>query len=92
MFKYLNIHKHTMTVKTITVSEEAYEAFKSLKSSNESFSDLMMRVAKRRPLSDFFGILSPETADRMEKTIRKMRDKRNLAHKARIKRIVEELG
>ena len=52
MFK----HKHNMTTKTITVTEEAYNAFKRLKVDDESFSDLMKRMSKRRiTISELYG-------------------------------------
>lgn len=80
-----------MAVKTITVTESAYNALKVMKSTNESFSKLILRISKRRPLSDFFGVISPESGKRMETSILKSRKARNLAHKARVKAIVGEL-
>lgn len=81
-----------MSVKTITVTENAYEALKKMKEPNESFSDIILRVAKRRPLDDFFGVLSKESGDRLEKAIMKARKRRNLAHKERIKKISKDLS
>lgn len=80
-----------MATKTITVTEGAYEAMKSLKASSESFSELFMRISKRKPLSSFFGVLSAESGERFEKAILEARKKRNEAHQARIKKIVEAL-
>ncbi len=81
-----------MVVKTITVTESAYEALKSLKSINESFSETILRVAKRRPLSDFFGILSKESGDALEKNILEMRKRSLKSHKERMKMIAEEFS
>ncbi len=78
-----------MAVKTITVTENAYDALKSLKEPNESFSETLLRVAKRKPLSQFYGVLSKESADRLEKAIMERRRERNKAHQARLKRIAE---
>lgn len=90
-FIYINIFKHKyMAVKTITVKESAYEALKSLQLSRESFSDTILRIAKRKSLSLFYGVLSKKTGERLEKGILTMRKKRNEAHKARIKQIIEE--
>ncbi|MBI4919295.1 antitoxin VapB family protein [archaeon] len=47
-----------MTVKTITVTEEAYTAFARMKSPGESFSELMKRVSNTHPtVSDICGVL-----------------------------------
>ncbi len=78
-----------MVVKTITIKKNAYEALKSLKLARESFSDTILRIAKRKSLSAFFGILSSKTGEHMEKEIFKIRVRRNIAHKARIKGIVK---
>ena len=78
-----------MVVKTITIKKNAYEALKSLKLARESFSDTILRISKRKSLSAFFGILSSKTGERMEKEIFKIRERRNIVHKARIKGIVK---
>lgn len=78
-----------MAVKTITVTEDAYEALKSLKASQESFSETILRVAKRKPLSDFFGVLSKESGERLEKTVYELRKRRNEVHRERMKRIIK---
>ncbi|MBI4170280.1 MAG: antitoxin VapB family protein [Candidatus Aenigmarchaeota archaeon] len=80
-----------MATKTITVTESAYEALKSLKEKNESFSETILRVAKRKPLSAFYGAWSKETADKVEKHIRETRKMHSKLHQERIKRIDEEL-
>ncbi len=65
-----------MVVKTITVTEEAYHRLKSRKTADESFSDVIIRLTKRPPLSDFVGVLSPRTADAMWKAIEEDRARR----------------
>lgn len=80
-----------MTTKTITVTEDAYTALKALKGTRESFSETILRVAKKRPLSDFFGVLSKKSGERLEKTVLEMRKKRDEVRKERMKRIVAEL-
>ncbi len=65
-----------MTVKTITVTEEAYRSLKARKTGEESFSDVILRLTKRRPLRDFVGILSPESADALLTAIDEDRAKR----------------
>lgn len=68
-----------MAVKTITVTEEAYRRLRARKTGGESFSDVILRLTKRRPLSDFAGILRPETADAMRRAIEEDRQRRRKA-------------
>jgi len=52
-----------MAHKTLTISEEAYEALARLKREGESFTDLINRITKvvrKRPLRDFAGRLKDE--------------------------------
>ena len=52
-----------MTTKTITVTEEAYALLSSLKSAQESFSHLFIRIAREKSLADkYFGILKGDVA------------------------------
>ena len=58
-----------MAVKTITITEDAYRRLKSRKLGDESFSDVILRLTKRRPLRDFVGILTPGSADAIRRAI-----------------------
>ena len=80
-----------MAVKTITVTEDAYAAVKSMKGPGESFSDTFLRISKRRALSSFFGALSGEAGERFERAILEARKRRNKAHQGRMKEIIEAL-
>jgi len=91
MFKYLNMYQHSMVFKTITVTVPAYEALKSLKTDSESFSDLALRLAKRRKLSDFFGVISKEAGESMEKVIMDRRKVTRDLHVKRMKMISEAM-
>ena len=67
-----------MADKTLTISEEAYDALSHLKSQNESFTDVILRLSKRREvgrLSDYVKTVAPnrELADNIEKTSRRLR-------------------
>ena len=64
-----------IATKTLTITEDAYGLLKQHKMENESFSEEIARVLSPRPfkLSDFFGILSDESADALEKNIKDMR-------------------
>ncbi len=81
-----------MTVKTITVTEDAYEALKAVKQETESFSQTILRVTRRRPLSNFFGVLSKESGERLEQVIEDMRKRRNNAHQKRLKELSKSLA
>ena len=80
-----------MSTRTITVTEDAYEALKSLKAVNESFSETILRVAKRKPLSEFYGTWSKETANKVEKNIREARQLHRNLHEKRVQKIDKEL-
>ena len=73
MFK----HKHTMTIKTITITEEAYGCIKSLKNDNESFSELFKRLGKRQmKVKDIVGALghSEEEARAFQERVKSIRE------------------
>jgi predicted CopG family antitoxin len=80
-----------MAVKTITVTKTAYDALKAMKSANESFSEMILRISKRKPLSAFFGVISKETGERMERAIADSRRARDLDHLKRVKEIARAL-
>lgn len=63
-----------MTVKTITVTEEAYDALKRVKAESESFSKVIIRVTKgKNNLDKFVGILSEKDAERIKRNIKEFR-------------------
>ncbi|HTT34777.1 MAG TPA: antitoxin VapB family protein [Thermoplasmata archaeon] len=51
-----------MAVRTITVTDEAYRRLRAQKGEAESFSEVVLRLTRRKPLSDFAGVLSHEAA------------------------------
>ncbi|MDP3728155.1 MAG: antitoxin VapB family protein [bacterium] len=67
-----------MVVKTITVTEEAYEKIKGLKREKESFSQLFIRIVNGQKVNirDFLGVvnLSEKEAKEWEKEMKKTRD------------------
>ena len=81
-----------MATKTISITEEAYERLKYKKNERESFSEVINRITNKRNLTDFFGILSREEADLLEKTIEKNRKTHSKLHEKRIKNIVKEMS
>ena len=78
-----------MAVKTIT--EGAYFALKNLKGVNESFSDTILRVSKKRSLSEFVGILSEASGARLEAHVVEMRKKHLKSRQERMNRIVARM-
>ena len=56
-----------MVTKTITVTEDAYETIKGLKTEEESFSDLFLRLGERKStVNSFFGLLSGDATEARE--------------------------
>lgn len=64
-----------MVTKTVTVTEDAYDAIKRLKYGNESFSDLFLRLGSK-PLTarDVVGVLkhTPEESRAYVESVRKL--------------------
>jgi predicted CopG family antitoxin len=52
-----------MVTKTITITENAYEAVKRLKKTDESFSDLFLRMGKKATIRDLVGVLKMNRAE-----------------------------
>ena len=66
--------------KSIALSHEAYSKLKARKLPGETFTDVILRLTarRRRPSSDFVGILSPKSAESIRKGVegdRKVRRK-----------------
>jgi len=63
-----------MPHRTITISLEAYEALLRLKRPGESFSDLILRLARSVPdLSELEGVWSDVPEERIEEVLRSIR-------------------
>ncbi len=76
-----------MAVKTITVTEKAYETLKARKVASESFSEAIMRIAGRKSLLEFAGALSKESADRLEKSIKEIRRRHTESYRRTLKKV-----
>lgn len=74
-----------MATKTITVTEDAYEAIKRLKYEEESFSDLFKRLAGT-PLTvkDIIGICKPDETGSLKDQVLLMRKQIGLGLRKRI--------
>ncbi len=64
-----------MSVKTITITEEAYNHLKSAKSGDESFTEAIIRITKKNPLDALVGILTKDDANELRENIKDIRQK-----------------
>lgn len=81
-----------MGTKTISITESAYKKLFNLKKENESFSMVIERVTGKVNLNDFFGVLSKESADKLEKTIKNERREHKKMHLLRNKKLKEDFS
>lgn len=64
--KYIIHHDLPMSSKTITIRKEVYEELRRIKGESESFSDLLLRLARNsngRKLERFFGAWDIDDAE-----------------------------
>ncbi len=66
-----------MVIKSLTITEEAYNALKTLKYNNESFSEVILRLSKEKIglVSKYFGVLKSEEGKNFELRVKKNRVK-----------------
>lgn len=83
-----------MTIKSLTITEDAYDALKAIKHGDESFSNVILRISKekRDHIEKYFGILkdSPGSAEEWVEDIKKKRkeaDKESEEHQKKLKKI-----
>ena len=60
-----------MATKTITISLDAYERLKAKKASNDSFTDIILKLTRKRNTLDYIRSLKPKTelTDNIEKAM-----------------------
>ncbi|MFA1612259.1 antitoxin VapB family protein [Halobellus rubicundus] len=63
--------------KSIRLSEEAYDRLAAHKRDDETFSDVVLRLAGERSLLDLAGILSDEEADALREAVEERRTRRS---------------
>jgi len=71
---------------TIAISYEPFRRLKARQKPGESYSDVVLRALGRPRLTDFAGILSPESANRLRKTIEEDRTRRRRIDARRVSR------
>ncbi len=77
-----------MSVKTVTLSEDAYAALAALKKQGESFSDVVRRLARgNRSLLEFAGDWKAIPADEMREYLAFL-EKSDELSQSRLKRVV----
>lgn len=62
-----------MATKTITITEDAYNILKSSKNDDESFTDAIVRIAKKDTLSELAGVLTKKDATELRESIKASR-------------------
>ena len=80
-----------MATKNISITEEAYMRLASLRREHESFSEIINRLTNKRRLLDFAGVLSEESAEKIEGHIMKRRAELDKERAHRRKKILEQL-
>lgn len=63
--------------KSVRLSEEAYDRLAAHKREDETFSDVVLRLAGERSLLELAGILSDEEADELRDAIEEHRARRH---------------
>ncbi len=62
--------------KSIRLSEDAYERLAAHKREDETFSDVVMRLAGERSLLEIAGVFSDEEADELREAVAERRKRR----------------
>ncbi|TXT54075.1 MAG: hypothetical protein BAJATHORv1_90024 [Candidatus Thorarchaeota archaeon] len=79
-----------MGYKTISLSEEAYAILKKAKRENESFSQVVIRLAQRRTLSDFIGCISEESVSKLTYALADFRQERSKVWSKSMEELVKD--
>jgi len=64
-----------MATKNISITDEAYNRLTRLRKRNESFSEIIIDITGNVKLMDFFGAISKNSGDKLEKKIHALRNK-----------------
>ena len=82
-----------MATKNISMTEEAYRILERNKKENDSFSKVIVREMGKKSnfdkLREFYGILSKEAGDALEKSIKESRKEHARLHEIRHKKLME---
>ena len=72
-----------MPVRTITITDAAYERLAAQKRAGESFTDVILRLTGRRSLTDLPAMISPTEARALAEAVLAARDERRDARRRR---------
>ena len=64
-----------MATKTVTISEEAYNLLRNIKEEKESFTEAIIKIARKDSLSKLAGALTKEEASELRRHIALSREK-----------------
>jgi predicted CopG family antitoxin len=70
-----------VVARTISLSEDAYQALAASKRPGESFSDVVRRLVRRRSLSDLVGIVDRKAGDAIAEAVEANRRDRLARHR-----------
>jgi predicted CopG family antitoxin len=76
-----------MGTKNISISEEAYERLSALKKPNESFTEVVNRLTKKRSILDLAGALNEKEGDEIRREINELRKASSLRTKSIVSRV-----
>ncbi len=80
-----------MATKNISLTEEAYSRLASYREGDESFSEIINKLTKKRNLMDFAGVISKESAKQIKSHIAKQRARVSKETEARRKELLREI-
>ena len=63
-----------MGTKNISISEEAYERLAALKKPNESFTEVVNRLTKKRSILELVGTLTEKEGEEIRRNIKELRE------------------
>ncbi|HET6403472.1 MAG TPA: antitoxin VapB family protein [Candidatus Thermoplasmatota archaeon] len=72
-----------MGVRTLTITDAAYERLAAMKRPGESFTDVVLRLTGRRSLARLGELLSPAEASALAEAVLTARDERRVATRRR---------
>lgn len=75
---------YPMGTKTISVTEAAYESLAERKRPGESFTDVILRLTRRRSLAELADVVSDDEAEALAEAVEANREERIRRRRARL--------